>query len=73
MIKLTKYKNRKIYNPKTHEYVALKDIIELIKKDDIQIINSFGEDETKTVLVKAMLSCDIKESDIVELIRKAKK
>ena len=53
MIKIKKYKNRKLYNKTTHKYIKLSDILEYIKNNEsVYIVDHLNVDVTiKTIFL----------------------
>ncbi len=48
---LRRYRNRKLYDPKTSKYLGLNDLTEIIRRGEtVQVLDPAGKDQTSYVL-----------------------
>lgn len=70
-LELTKYNNRKLYSSEFKRYVNLTEVIEFIRDGGaVTVETKDGKQVTNEILKQAMLKVDVRNEDLVGLIRK---
>ncbi len=63
---IKRYKNRRLYNTETKEYVSYEDLARIVREGvDIKVLDSSGEDVTKAVLIQVILEEEKKDKTVL--------
>lgn len=63
---IKRYKNRRLYNTETKEYVSYENLAKIVREGtDIKVIDSDGEDVTKAVLIQVILEEEKNDSSVL--------
>lgn len=65
-IVIKRYKNRRLYNTETKEYVGYEDLAKIVRDGfDIRVFDTSGEDVTKAVLIQVILEEEKKDKTVL--------
>ena len=72
ILKITKYKNRKLYSKDASKYVTLSELYEFIKSGHTIEVTSQDEEQDLTIdVLKEVVKCaKVKQSDLYNIIQR---